>query len=294
MVTTIGAALWCTTGKHPCDTGSATRACGCTPRFGVLHDVAATAAALGKLGYAVEVCSCSSTFDIGVDEHGTLWESAEAYEANKDKRGGHIVIYVDDMFAHRSGGDVISRWLWRRWHPQTGPEAQPPEALTGVLHPPTSYESYLLAPQGADFLGTNERSPVGAQLGVPAVVEASPMLVDPSFQEASSHNPARPATRLCYSQPPDVGLATLIAMWPAIKRVRPKATLTILSCNSSPESTACEAARAVSDRAVHVAAGTLMGSELAGALASCAFDLIPVEHPNLVELGSLLRAQVRC
>ena len=83
MVTTIGAALWCTTGKHPCDTGSTTRACGCTPRFGVLHDVAATAAALGKLGYAVEVCSCSSTFDIGVDEHGTLWESAEAYEANK-------------------------------------------------------------------------------------------------------------------------------------------------------------------------------------------------------------------
>jgi hypothetical protein len=55
---------------------------------------------------------------------------------------------------------------------------------------------------------------------------------------------------------------------------------------------ACEAAtRLPPSAAVSVVSSELFGAELAISLASCAFDLIPVERPAAVQAGSLLRAQ---
>ena len=327
----------------PSDASShAVHTCDCPPPFGTLQDVSATAAAMAAVGYAVEVCACAAVADLGVDENGTLWTAAGAYKAHGAKRGAHVAVHVDGFAvptagagatAGAAGGAVLSRWVWERTAGTLKPSdlallqrgVSPSNIITGILTS-QSLEPWL-ASSDLTLTPPVASPPPPVALSVPLRVEATPALLDPAYLAAglraptptgrpmSPGSPTRPSSRFCYTQPPAVGLAQLLDMWPRIRIARPRATLLILSCASRDGTEpACSAARKSSSGSsrssggssgassggsgkggksgLKVADGELTGSSLATALSSCAFDLVPVaDDPTAVELGSLLRAQ---
>ena len=76
--------------------------------------MAASAAALGRQGYAVEVCACATIAELGVDENGTLWSDPGSYERHSSTRAAHTLVYVDAASPAVDGGHATSRWLWER------------------------------------------------------------------------------------------------------------------------------------------------------------------------------------
>ena len=288
---------------HPTSPPGALHTCGCPAPFGTLQDVAAAAAAMGALGYMVEVCACVPIVDVGVDENGTLWQPASAYAGDAATRGEHIVVHVDQPPARLSGvsgsgGQVLSRWLWQRL-PDAAGTAPNALGVDGVLSAP-NLTTWLDADGEDDLRKPSSASQPHMRMlqtrrnAWPTRVEATPPLLDAAFVTAGRASGPRSAGRFCYTQPPAVGLHALLSVWPRVRAARPKATLVILSCPSVHASDACEEAfrQASKDGSgVRVVEGELLGTALASALAGCAFDLIPVEHAPVVSLGSLLRAQ---
>ena len=284
---------------------SSTHSCACPAPFGTLQDVASAAASMSSLGYAVEVDGCLPAMDIGLDANGTLWMPSMAYRQHGQSRGPHIVIYVDhfpsSIGASGGGGTVLSRWVWQLSSESSrGDAADVP--VDGVLTAP-SLEALLAAVDSDEDLllsGSGESSASQIKSTSAATttrrIEAVPPLLDPACVAAGRRSGARPSLRFCYTQPPSVGLDSLLNIWPQVHKARPKATLTIFSCPSASSSASCAhayktAAGKNNGGGVSVMEGEIVGSELAAALGSCSFDLIPVDEPSTVSLGSLYRAQ---
>ena len=274
--------------------------CGCPARFGLLQDVGASAAAMGALGYAVEVCGCVPIMHEGVDANSTRWSASERYEGGAATRGAHILVYVDAPRAHGHGGSVESRWLWRRNASAQHVRSFPPSGvgslarsrrgslgrssgasggatsaigdgmLGGVLQEEVGdgargglLDEDLIGMEGFNGLNGLLQSPAGMPVATAAeaakkaaqraagsraesetgraktaearvevggartekgrapgvrVVEGRATLLDPAFLHSAGRGLPRPSSRLCYTQPPEVGLLSLIEMWPKVGR----------------------------------------------------------------------------
>ena len=280
---------------------SSTHSCGCPATFGTLQDVSASAAAMGALGYAVEVCACAPAVELGLDENGTYWQPEDGYAYDAPSRGAHTLVHVDHIPTSTSanGGTIVSRWVWERTSGAATAEPPPsPLRVDGVLSSP-SIGSWLAAADSEeepDPAAQTAWSISSAHAAHPSSlrVEGAAALLDPSFLRAPRVGGEKASSRFCYTQPPDVGLHELLTIWPKVRASKPRAILLIFSCALGRLSSACAAAHraAASERTgVRVLSEELFGTELAAAFGGCAFDLIPVERPNGVQLGSLLRSQ---
>ena len=300
----ISTASWGVSLEASADTASGAdliHACGCPPPFGALHDVAASAAALQDMGYAVEVCACAPVSELGLDANGTLWTAMSACELHEASRGRHIVVHVDraDTSIDARATSVTSSWLWQRGA-SAGVTSAALQAKSGSGAP--LFSGVFATPTVDEMLSSID----GARASLPASshdatsdalhIAAVPVLLDRAFADATaSAMTPRPSSRFCYTQPPSVGLAALLQIWPQIRKARAKATLLVFSCAGRQQmDKSCAAAHKAAASAtsgVRIVEDELMGAALAAALAGCAFDLIPVERPEYVEHGSLLRAQ---